>query len=128
MSMIAEFTPKQAVVIDKVDYMRKEIDVVITIEDETHDLDIVLLYEESDNNECLRSLYGYQVGNGDIQKPISGDPDISIDWGENIHNEITDWFFTTFIVQEDEKNEKIGDVIDEVFSKVWDVLEEENLV
>ena len=46
MSMIAEFTPKQATVMDTVDFMRKEIDITITIDNQTEDLTIVLLYEE----------------------------------------------------------------------------------
>ena len=113
---------------DTVDFMRKEVEFTPHIKDETHGLTIVLLYEEADNSECLRTLYGYQVGDGQIEKPMSSDPDISIDWGQEIYGEITDWFFATFASQEAEINEQVSKDIDEVFSEIWDTLEAENLV
>ncbi|MHA2031588.1 MAG: hypothetical protein ACW99Q_19600 [Candidatus Kariarchaeaceae archaeon] len=126
--MIAKTLNKEAVVVDKVDFMRKEIEFTVTVEEETNSLTIVLLFEEADDNICLRTLYGYQVGNGQIEKPIAHDSDISIDWGELLNNELTDWFFTTFVFQSDDINIQIGNDIDDVFGQIWDILEEENLV
>ena len=125
--MISEMLNREAVVVDKVDFMRKEIEFTVTVEGETNSLTIVLLYEEADNNECLRTLYGYQVGNGQVEKPIAHDSDISIDWGALLNNELTDWFFTTYVFPDDAINDRISRDIDDVFGQVWDILEEENL-
>lgn len=126
--MIAEYSPKTAVVIEKVDYMRKEIDIVTTILGQTHSLQIVLLYEEINDSDVDRRLYGYKIGEMETEKPLLDDEDASIDWGSILFTDIYDWYDGTYAFSTDAEIKEMNTTVEEVFSDVWDTLENEYLV
>lgn len=126
--MIVEYNKRPAVVIEKIDYMRMEVDIVATISKQTHSLQIVLLYEEINDSDVDRRLYGYKIGNDQFQKPVSEDDSVTIDWGDELSTDIYDWFDGTFEFSTEADVEELSETVDEVFSKVWDTLENEFLV
>ena len=126
--MIVEYAPKTETVSYKIDYMRKEIEIITTILEETHNLTIVILFEETNDSEVERILYGYKIGEMETEKPMSDDEDASIDWGNVLFADIYDWYNAAYDFSTDAEIKEMNTTVEEVFAEVWGTLEEENLV
>jgi len=134
MSMIAEFSNKEAVIVNQIDFLRKEIEFDICIADKPTGITIVLLYEEHNHDETERVLYGYQVGLNELQKPLTLDSDTSFDFELAISEELDEWFKSNYPI--DFLKNKLGNDgvlqastdYDDMMDKIVEIMQEENLV
>ncbi|MCD6436360.1 MAG: hypothetical protein J7L15_08270 [Clostridiales bacterium] len=89
----------------------------INLLNETHDLSIALIYDETENE---MDLVGIQVQN-DSNVYFDKGADI----GNEIHTVIGDWFDDIFGIEHSEENDtKICKDVDAVFEEIWDYITE----
>jgi hypothetical protein len=122
--MIDNVNNNEANVISKVDLMRKEIEFSIEINNKCSELNVALLYEEHNNDESERILYGYQVGSSNIKKPSSNSSEIEVDFLSLICEDIADWMSWEY---DDEKLLADKDLKD-IHEKIQTIIIEENLL
>ena len=106
-------------IIDTKNRMRKHFDIDVTVKEQSHNLDIKIFYEEDldgDNPELDR----IEIENNRMFFGENDTEDVGSLWNEAL----ADWFdtkFASFGLEDSQKE------FDEVFSTVWEYLEEKGL-
>ena len=124
--MNVEVLNGDAIVIEQKQSIRKTIPMTITVCSQTHDLEIDLLYEEHNTDETQRILYGFKIGEQPLQMFNSNEE--GIDFGLLIYENIGDWFDGRFDFGTAEENFEVDSAYEETFARVWEIMENENLV
>ena len=98
--------------------MHKNFDIDVTIGSETHNLEVdVWHYEDTDGYDAEISHIKFSGFNYNVCGPES-------DVGEELHNNLDAWFGNNFdeLTEEDTKED-----FDEIFSTLWEYIEEKGL-
>ena len=114
-------------IIENKQSIRKTIPMDITVCNRTQDLEVTLLYDEYNNDELQRSLYGFQVSGQPLQKHCSGEEGKTVDFGLLIQDSINEWFDGCFSFSTPEENFEVNSTSEQAFEKVWEIIEQENL-
>jgi hypothetical protein len=109
------------VVKSKVYNMEGSLNYSVTLENQTHCLELLVRFDEEDDNVCLRVLRAFKVGNKPEQEAWAEE---NSDFGEALSKALGEWLELTFDLTYDDVEEKHQ----ELFSEVWEKLEDENLV
>lgn len=112
-----DVTSGESQVLETRQLMVKKFDIDVTINNETHNLEINVanneLLDGSDTNFEYLTVGIYTIR-----------PKNNLDLGEELHNNLDDWFGDNFeeLTVVDTKEE-----FDEIFSQIWDYIEEKDL-
>jgi len=118
--MIAEAKVDIGITESKIEQMRKEVTIPVTIDNETHDFVITLRYEERDDSHCDRVFNSYQIEGKTQQEAWS---DYHNDYTEGLNENLGEWLDECFTLDKEQSNEEL----EQLFNILWGVLEDENL-